>query len=69
MTNASDDIEPLRPEDLPAAYQQGRSTEGILPIVAYVAGDQIGSRLFSDTAGVRLAIVLMTLAAAWAVVQ
>ena len=61
--------EPLTPADLPLAYQPGRSTEGILPIAGYVIGDQIGSRLVSDDAGVRLAIVLMTAAAIWAVVQ
>ena len=55
--------EPLTPADLPLAYQRGTSTEGILPIAGYVIGDQIGSRLVSDDAGVRLAIVLMTAAA------
>ena len=61
--------EPLTPANLPLAYQRGTSTEGILPIAGYVIGDQIGSRLVSDDAGVRLAIVLMTAAAVWAVIQ
>ena len=69
IDDPSPPIEPLRPEDLPRAYQRGTSLEGVLPIVAYVAGDQIGTRLFSDNAGVRLAIIMMTLAAGWAGVQ
>lgn len=55
--------------EIPIAYQRGRSTEGILPIAGYVVGDQVGSRLLSEDAGVQLAIVLMTAAAVWAVVQ
>jgi hypothetical protein len=56
-------------DELPIAFRKGSSTEGILPILGYVLGDQVGSRLFGDTAGDRIAIVLMTLAAVWAVVQ
>ena len=63
MTEASADAE------LPVAFRKGNSTEGILPILGYVVGDQIGSRLFTDLWGDRIAIVLMTLAAGWAVVQ
>lgn len=69
MTNPSSDPEPMRVEDLPVAYQRGTSTEGILPIAGYVVGDQLGSRFLSDDAGVRLAVVLMTAAAVWAIVQ
>lgn len=56
-------------DDLPLAYRKGSSTEGVLPILGYVIGDQLGGRFFGDTAGDRIAIVLMTVAAAWAVVQ
>lgn len=55
--------------ELPAAFRKGSSTEGLLPIIGYVAGEQIGNRIWNDLAGDRLAIVLMTLAAGWAVVQ
>lgn len=55
--------------ELPAAFKKGNSTEGILPILGYVVGDQIGSRLFTDAWGDRIAIILMTLAAGWAVLQ
>ena len=54
---------------LPLAYRKGSSTEGILPIAGFVIGDQVGTRLFGDVAGDRLAIILMTLAASWAVLQ
>lgn len=64
----SDDVS--QPEaDLPLAYRKGSSTEGLLPILGYVLGDQLGGRMFGDTAGDRIAIVLMTVAAGWAVVQ
>lgn len=56
-------------DDLPLAYRKGSSTEGILPIAGFVIGEQLGSRLFNDLWGDRLAVILMTLAAAWAVVQ
>ena len=56
-------------DDLPLAFRKGNSTEGILPILGYVLGDQIGSRLFDDIWGDRIAIILLTLAAGWAVVQ
>lgn len=56
-------------DELPLAYRKGSSTEGVLPILAYIAGDQLGGRLFGDAAGDRIAIVLMTAAASWAVVQ
>ena len=64
----SQDVTPAG-DELPVAYRKGSSTEGVLPILAYVVGDQLGGRLFGDTAGDRIAIVLMTLAAGWAVVQ
>lgn len=63
------DHTPLSEDELPRAYRKGNSTEGILPILGYVLGDQVGSRLFGDTSGDRIAIILMTLAAGWAVVQ
>ncbi|MDW3175761.1 MAG: hypothetical protein R8J94_00095 [Acidimicrobiia bacterium] len=63
------DEHPPTDEELPLAYRKGSSTEGILPILGYVLGDQLGSRLFGDTAGDRIAIILMTVAAGWAVVQ
>lgn len=56
-------------DDLPLAYRKGSSIEGILPIAGFVIGEQLGSRVFDDLWGDRLAIILMTLAAAWAVVQ
>lgn len=56
-------------EDLPLAYRQGNSLEGLLPIIGYVLGDQLGTRIWSDDVGVRLAVVAMTAAAIWAVVQ
>lgn len=56
-------------DDLPLAYRKGSTTEGILPILGFVVGDQLGSRLLDDEWGARIAIVLMTLAAGWAVVQ
>lgn len=63
------DHTPLSEDELPRAYRKGNSTEGILPILGYVLGDQVGSRLFGDTSGDRIAIILMTVAAGWAVVQ
>ena len=63
---------PSSPADssgLPVAYRQGNAFEGLLPIIGYMAGNQVGSRLFSDTAGDRLAILAMTLAAGFAVVR
>lgn len=60
---------PSTSDELPLAYRKGSSTEGLLPILGYVVGDQIGGRLFGDSAGDRIAIILMTLAASWAVVQ
>ena len=63
------DAQPPVDGELPLAYRKGSSTEGLLPILGYVVGDQLGSRVFGDTAGDRIAIVLMTLAASWAVVQ
>lgn len=56
-------------DELPAAFRGGNSMEGVLPILAFVLGDQLGDRLFGDTSGDRIAIVAMTLASAWAVVQ
>lgn len=56
-------------DELPLAYRKGSSTEGLLPILGYVIGDQLGGRFFGDTAGDRIAIILMTAAAGWAVVQ
>ncbi len=56
-------------DNLPAAYRPGSSTEGLLPIFGFIVGDQLGSRVFGDLWGDRLAIILMTLAAGWAVVQ
>jgi len=56
-------------DNLPAAYRPGSSTEGLLPIIGFVIGDQLGSRAFGDLWGDRLAISLMTLAAGWAVIQ
>lgn len=56
-------------DDLPLAYRKGSSTEGILPIAGFVIGEQLGSRFIGELWGDRLAIILMTLAAAWAVVQ
>ena len=56
-------------DELPLAYRKGSSTEGILPIAGFVIGDQLGSRFVGDVWGDRLAIILMTLAAGWAVVQ
>ena len=56
-------------DDLPLAYRKGSSTEGILPIAGFVIGEQFGSRAINDLWGDRLAIILMTLAAVWAVVQ
>ena len=56
-------------DELPVAFRRGNSIEGVLPILGYMAGDQIGSRVFGDLAGDRIAIVAMTLAAGWAVVQ
>ncbi len=63
------DDTPLSDGELPRAYRKGNSTEGVLPILGYILGDQVGSRLFGETSGARIAIVLMTLAAVWAVVQ
>ena len=60
---------PGRAVELPVAFRKGSSTEGILPLAGYIAGDQIGSRIFDDDWGVRIAVVLMTLAAVWAIVQ
>jgi len=54
--------------ELPAAFRSGSSIEGVLPIIGFVLGDQIGTRLFGETAGDRIAIAAMTLLAAWAVV-
>lgn len=54
---------------LPRAYQQGGAAEGLLPILGYVVGDQVGSRIWGDLAGDRIAIVAMTLASVWAIVQ
>jgi hypothetical protein len=56
-------------EELPVAFRRGNSLEGVLPILGYMAGDQIGSRVFNDLTGDRIAIVAMTLAAGWAIVQ
>ena len=55
--------------ELPRAYQQGGAVEGLLPILGYVLGDQIGSRIWGDLAGDRIAIVAMTLASGWALAQ
>jgi len=56
-------------DEIPLAYRKGSSTEGVLPILGYVLGDQVGTRIFGESAGDRIAIVLMTLAAGWAVLQ
>lgn len=56
-------------DELPLAYRSRSTTEGLLPILGYVLGDQIGSRLFDDGIGARLAILAMTFAAGWAIVQ
>ncbi len=61
--------EPLSPDELPLAFRSKSTTEGLLPIAGYVIGDQVGSRLFDDTTGARIAIVAMTAAASWAIVQ
>ncbi len=66
LSNENPDAESV---DLPLAYRKGSSTEGVLPIAGFVIGDQVGTRLFGDVTGDRLAIILMTLAASWAVVQ
>ena len=55
--------------ELPIAFRKGSSTEGILPLAGYILGDQVGSRLLDDDWGVRIAVVLMTLAAGWSIVQ
>ncbi len=58
------------PDELPLAFRQGSSIEGILPLVGFFVGEQIGSRLLgSELWGDRIAIILMTLAAGWSVVQ
>ena len=57
------------PDELPLAYRQGNAIEGLLPIIAYLAGDWIGSRVWSDGAGTRVAVVAMTAASVWAVIQ
>lgn len=56
-------------DELPLAYRKGSSTEGLFPIAGFVIGEQLGSRLINDLWGDRLAIILMTLAAGWVVVQ
>lgn len=61
--------EAIDPDNLPVAFRKGSSIEGILPIAGFIVGDQLGSRLFGDLWGDRIAIVLMTLGAAWSVVQ
>ncbi len=60
---------PEATDELPVAFRRGNSIEGVLPILGYMIGDQVGSRLFDDLTGDRIAIVAMTLAAGWAVVQ
>ncbi|MGI9605933.1 MAG: hypothetical protein ACR2P0_07310, partial [Acidimicrobiales bacterium] len=55
--------------ELPVAFRQGNTFEGVLPILAYFAGDQLGTRALSETAGNRIAIVAMTLASGFAIVQ
>ena len=59
----------VRDDDLPLAYRKGSSTEGLLPLLGFFIGENVGSRLFGEAWGDRLAIILLTLAAAWAVVQ
>ena len=61
--------QPAADAELPLAFRKGNSTEGFLPILGFVVGDQLGSRAFGDVWGDRVAIILMTLAAGWAVVQ
>lgn len=56
-------------EELPPAFRKGSSTEGLLPIAGYLGGDWVGTRLFDDAWGARIAIICMTLAAGWAMVQ
>ncbi len=56
-------------DELPLAYRKGGSTEGLLPIIGYFVGENIGSRFIGDEWGDRLAIILMTAAAGWAVLQ
>lgn len=65
MTTAANEA-----DDLPLVFRQGSSIEGILPLAGFFVGEQIGSRLLgSDLWGDRIAIILMTLAAGWSVVQ
>ncbi len=59
----------IDPDNLPAAFRQGSSLEGILPLAGYFIGEQLGGRAFGELWGDRIAIVLMTLAAGWSVVQ
>ena len=66
---ASNAAASIDPDDLPLAFRTGSSLEGILPIVGYLVGEQLGSRAFGDLWGDRIAIVLMTLGASWSVVQ
>ena len=59
----------IDPNNLPVAFRQGSSIEGILPIAGYFIGEQLGNRAINELWGDRIAIVLMTLGAAWSVVQ
>lgn len=57
------------PEELPLAFRQQSPLEGFLPIVGWVLGEQLGGRLFGDEAADQTAIIAMTAASGWAVVQ
>lgn len=58
----------ITPDELPVAYRRGSSTEGLLPLLGFIVGEQIGNRVLNNELwGDRLAIILMTLAAVWAV--
>ncbi len=74
MTNEQSDPdrtepEPLDPDELPLAYRQGSAIEGFLPIAGFIVGEQVGGRFLGEVWGDRIAIVAMTLGAAWSVIQ
>jgi len=59
----------LEPEDLPAAFRRGSAFEGLLPLIAYIAGERLGTWQFGEVSGDRIAIAAMSLAAVWSGVQ
>lgn len=61
--------EPLNPDELPLAYRQGSAIEGFLPIAGFIAGEQLGGRAFGELWGDRIAIIAMTLGAAYSIIQ